>query len=1007
MSMLSEKNAVEDPVFEWLEKLGWELEDESEIRKYNRPLSEPIIKQIFLKKVSEINEISEEDAKKAYDILIQQFSKPDLLNANETFLNRVNNGININIEGRDITLRIINFENIWENSFIATKQYWVQHKKPDIVLLINGIPFVCIEAKQRARRSTNWLEGVKQFKTYNIESPKLFVTNCFGVVCNGKLARYGIPGVSSEYFFEWKDNSINIKHNNPLLSNGFCDIEEIENMPYLKIDPIERMKYSLLSQLQPAKVIDILQNFIVFERTQDSGIVKKIARYQQYRAANKIVDRVTETNLKQGIIWHTQGSGKSLTMLFTAYKLRNHLKLNNPTVYIIVDRKDLRTQIGDTFEDCVFPNTTKPENIGQLIDKIKTHPSEVIITNIQKFRDLGNNKDENENIIALIDEAHRSQYGEFQSELKYSLPNCKRFAFTGTPIPKTQKEFSIRKGDKIEPYLDNYNIPEAIRDKAIVPIRYTFGRQEWFLDREKLQQGFDEITKDLDEEEKRKISQAIKPWKVFMKKDERIGVIAKDIAKDFRENLEPNGFKAQVVAIDREACVKYYNEFINRGYFSSSEIAIVFSESSYEEEERHKMFRDHYISEGELKTRLKKFRRRITPEEISNGNNLRILIVCHMLLTGFDAPIEQTMYLDSPLKDHNLLQAIARTNRPYEDEKTQVRKEFGRIVDYVGVFKNMNEALDYDPRDIGDIPDVDSLAKKFPETIEKALKYFDDIKLEDSYECSINVIKRLSKIDHTEFEKKFRKALQLYEAISPHPIIIEAQERYRWLLTIYEMYLEEFKRTEFNAEIYAAKTRKLIDESSELIKFHEHLPEIKIDDKYIENLNNSRLNQDDMAEKIIRDIETVIRRNELENPAFIDFARRLENIVNRKNKESENIEEILRDLGTLYFEIDNVSSLPQKEGFPDRASFDMYIEIKNKYPDLDKEQIKSFTIDFTSHFKGKIYPGWQNYNKERKNLKTDIKLFLAEEKYKELHFENDDELINKLCERIIQHYAWS
>ncbi|HUS51477.1 MAG TPA: type I restriction endonuclease, partial [Candidatus Paceibacterota bacterium] len=198
MSMLSEKNAVEDPVFEWLEKLGWELEDESEIRKYNRPLSEPIIKQIFLKKVSEINEISEEDAKKAYDILIQQFSKPDLLNANETFLNRVNNGININIEGRDITLRIINFENIWENSFIATKQYWVQHKKPDIVLLINGIPFVCIEAKQRARRSTNWLEGVKQFKTYNIESPKLFVTNCFGVVCNGKLARYGIPGVSSE-----------------------------------------------------------------------------------------------------------------------------------------------------------------------------------------------------------------------------------------------------------------------------------------------------------------------------------------------------------------------------------------------------------------------------------------------------------------------------------------------------------------------------------------------------------------------------------------------------------------------------------------------------------------------------------------------------------------------------------------------------------------------------------------------------------------------------------------
>jgi len=1006
MSMISEKNSVEDPVFNWLGKLGWELIDEIEIRKYNRPLSEPILKQIFLEKVAEINEISEDDAKKAYDILIQQFSKPNLINANEYFLKRVNEGINVNIEGKDITLRVIDFENIWQNSFIATKQYWVQHKKPDIVLLINGIPFVCIEAKQRARRSTNWLEGVRQFRTYSIDSPKLFVTNCFGVVCNGRLAKYGIPGVSSEYFFEWKDNSINIKHDNPLLTNGFCEIEEIDNMPFLKIDPVERMKYALLSQLQPAKVIDILQNFIVFERTQEFGVVKKIARYQQYRAANKIVDRVTETQLNQGIIWHTQGSGKSLTMLFTAYKLRNHSKLNNPTVYIIVDRKNLRTQIGDTFEDCLFPNTSKPENIGQLIDKIKTHPSEVIITNIQKFRDLGNNKDENENVIALIDEAHRSQYGEFQSELKYSLPNCKRFAFTGTPITKTQKEFSIRKEGKIEPYLDDYNIPEAIEDKAIVPIRYTFGRQEWFLDREKLKQGFEEITKDLDEEEKRKVSQAIKSWKVFMKKDERIREIAEDIAKDFREKLEPNGFKAQIVAIDKETCVKYYNEFINRKLFDPSEIAIVYSPSSYEDK-NYEMLKIHDISDGELKTRLKKFRKRITPEEISNGNNLKILIVCHMLLTGFDAQIEQTMYLDSPIKDHNLLQAIARTNRPYEDEKTQVRKEFGRIVDYVGIFKNLNEALNYDPNDIGDIPDVDSLAKTFPEKVEMALKYFEDIKLEDSYDCSINIIKILSKIDHTEFEKRFKNTLQLYEAISPHPIIIEVRERYRWLLTIYEIYLEEFKRTEFNAEIYAAKTRKLIDECSKLLQFHDHLPEIKIDENYIENLKNTKLSPYDMAEKIIRDIETVVRKNELENPAFIDFAKRLEEVVNRKNKESENIEGILKDLNVLYFEIDNVSSLPQKEGFPDRASFDMYLEIKNKYPEFNKEIIKSFTIDFASHFKEKIYPGWQDYKKEINNLRIDIKLFLAEEKYEELHFENDDELINKICERIIQHYKWS
>lgn len=1008
MSKLSELKSVEAPVAEWLSKLGWQEKTPEEMKQFNRPLSSPIVEAILVEKIKELNNISESDAKRAYDILVTQFISPDLISSNEQFLSLLNSGIALTIKNEDTTIRLIDFDEIWNNSFIVTRQYWVQHKKPDVVLLVNGIPLVCIEAKQRARKGVNWLEGVNQFATYQDEAPKLYVCNAFGVACNGRIAKYGSVDASASYFFEWKELSVNTQFDNPILDpkNKYFEIEEKEGIKYLKIDVIERMKQNLVGQLQPAKVLDILRNFIVFERTQDSGIVKKVARYQQYRAANKMVDRVAKTDLKTGIIWHTQGSGKSLTMLYTAYKLRTNEDLKNPTVYIVVDRKDLRTQIGDTFEDCEFPNTSRPANIKQLKHKISTGPAEVIITNIQKFRELGNVKDARDNVIVLVDEAHRSQYGDFHSELLSVLPKCKRFAFTGTPIPRTQKVFGAKKEGKFEPYLDQYSMIDSIRDEATVAIRYSFGKQEWFLDKEKLKQGFDEITKELDEEQRRVVQKRVQPWKVFMKKQERIEALAKDVGEDFRAIVEPNGFKAQLVAVDKEACVLYYNELIKKKYFDPSEIAIVFSETPNEVREKHELYKDHYLTDGELKTLLKKFRRRITPEEQKNGNNIKMLIVCNMLLTGFDAPIEQTMYFDSPLKDHNLLQAIARTNRPYEDKITKIKKEFGRIVDYVGVFRYIDEALDYDPNDIGEFPDVDSLAKEFPSKVEEALSPFKGIKLEDSYECSIAIIRILTNIDQIEFEKSFRGVVQLYEAISPHPIIIQCLARYRWLLTIYEMYLEEFKRLDFDAEFYAAKTRKLIQESAKMINFKRHLPEVTIDDKYIDNLGKTKLSPEDKAEKIIRDLETVIRRNELENPVFEDFAKRLQKIVDKKKAEADSIEKILKELEHLYSEVDEVASLPQRMGFPDRGSFDVYTEIMNKKSGLEKELVKKFSCSLIEEFQPKIYPGWQDYEQELKRLRTDIKLLMSDDEYAELGLTDDSDFITIIVKRLVQHYGW-
>lgn len=1018
MGKLSELKGVEKPVTEWLSKMGWTFKSNDDLKEYSRPFSNPVLEPLLIEKTAQINNITPAVARLAVEQLLQNLNNPIPILGNEAFLDKLASHVTISVEGDDIDVHFIDFEDIWNNDFIVTNQYWVQGYKmvkTDIVLLVNGIPIVPIEAKQRARKGTNWLEGVAQFSTYDQRADKLFMCYAFGVACNGRIAKYGIPGASSSYFNEWKSTQIDTTQPNPILDpgNDLCLVYKNPEDLYWHFDVsrlpngeiLERMKLGIIGLLQPARVLDILKHFMVFERTEGK-IIKKVARYQQLRAANKIADRVINSDLKQGVIWHTQGSGKSLTMLYTAFKLRQSKELKDPTVYIVVDRKDLREQIGGTFEDCEFSNARAINNIGDLKYIIDKAPAGVFITTIQKFRELGSRQDLRDNIIVLIDEAHRTQYGDFQMELQAVLPNAKRFAFTGTPIPKTHQEFGIvKKKGEHEYYLDRYSIQDAIDDGATKPIRYTFGPQEWFLDKEKLKQGYDEITAELNEDEKRLVEKRIQAWKVFLKHPERIETLSKDIAEDFKNVVEPQGYKAQIVACDKEACVLYYNELLK--YFDRSEISIIFSTGSYEEGEKYELFKDHYKEDVERKRLIRQFKRRITEEEQRLGNNLKIFIVCNMLLTGFDAPIEQTMYLDSPIRDHNLLQAVARTNRPYDDKVSKLSKEFGRIVDYVGVFQNYKDALNYDPEDIGEFEDVESLVATFPKVLNEAFKPFEDILLEDSYEAAMNIVRKLTEIDHGKFENSVREVVQLWESISPHPKLREHKEKYLWLNEIYEIYLEEFKRLDFDAEIYAAKTRKLIQETARLINFKGHLPEIKIDSDYLSKLKETKLNPSDKAEKIIRDIETVIRQNEVSSAIYIEFQNRLDDLIKKKQEQSIAIEEILNELSALYAELDEVASLPQRMGFPDKGTFEIFTLIKNvSQTGFNEELSRDFSLStFDNVIKKKIYIGWQDVPREYERIQTDIELLAANPKYEELKLDEQEELIDRIMKAVLKNYS--
>ena len=1017
MSKLSESKSVESKVTEWLTQLGWEYRSVEDLKQYNRLQANAVVEPILVEKVMALNGIGRQAAKSAVDTLLNNLRNPIPIEGNENFLNQLCDGVTITIDRVDRTIRFINFEDIWQNSLIVTNQYAVQQVRADICLLVNGIPLVPIEAKQCARRGTNWLEGVRQFQTYDRRSDKLFMCHLFGVACNGRLSKYGIPGASSSYFNEWKDSVIADKYDNPLLNpeNKLCRVYKDENdgLMHFHVERLpngqllEQMKFGIIGLLQPERVLDILQHFIVFERDQDSGkIIKKVARYQQLRAANKIVDRVLKSDKAQGVIWHTQGSGKSLTMLYTAYKLRKTDALSDPTVFIVVDRKDLKDQMDDTFLNCVFPNARIVLNIGDLKGILREKPAGVFITTIHKFRELGEVKDERDNVIVLIDEAHRTEYGDYQMELRAVLPNAKRFAFTGTPIPKTHQEFGvINENGKYEYYLDKYSVIDAINDGATKPIRYTLGPSQWFLDKESLKQGYAEITADLEEDQKRLVEHRVQPWKTLMKKPERIKVLAADIAKDFRERLEPQGFKAQVVAIDKEACVLYYNELLN--YFDQSEIRVIFSTGQYETSERYDMFSPYYIDDKERKRLIANFKKRITDEEIAKGNNLKIFIVCNMLLTGFDAPIEQTMYLDSPLRDHNLLQAVARTNRPYDygEGETKLSKEFGRIVDYVGVFQNYKEALNYDPEDIGEFEDVDALLETFPAELDAAFEPFDEIKLEDSYECEMAIIRKLSEIDQGQFENRFHRVVQLWEAISPNPGLRPFRNRYLWLVTIYELYMEEFKRTDFDAEFYAAQTRKLLEESATLLDFHGHLPEIAIDADYLSKLEETKLSPSDKAEKIIRDIETMIRTNQNNSAIYVEFQERLDALIRMKNANAIEIEGLLKKLSELYTEVDEVVEIPKRMGFEDKGTFEIYQIIKNEVLEFDDALVRSFAEEEAKRIRSKIYIGWQEVKQEYGRFKTDLELLSVNPKYESLNLNIDGPLGDELMNSILKNFS--
>ncbi|MCZ4072559.1 type I restriction endonuclease subunit R [Agrobacterium sp. LMR679] len=814
MSSAPEWHFAERPTIEHLKGMGYGFVPPAEHASLREGENQVLFRRHLIEALTRINGIDRVSAEAAYGELAA-------ISDNEAWLKVLRGDYARKVTGQETrqTLRVIDFLDPGNNQFSVTHQLRVKAentRKPDVVVYVNGIPLVVIEAKSPLNVKDKTGEAFEQIKQYEQDIPRLFFANVFNIVTDGALVLYGSTGSGSKYFAEWRDP-----------------------WPKTDADFPNTLAKGLWCLLEPGRLLDLIAHYIVFEKTE-TGTIKKICRYQQFRAVNRIVDRVIEGKHRQGLIWHTQGSGKSLTMVFAALKLKTHRtiqseRLTNPNILVLTDRVDLHSQISGTFVACGLPNPTAIESIRDLHALIRSgKDGHTALSTIFKFQGSKEAIANSENWIVMVDEAHRTQEKDLGAYLRATLPNARFFGFTGTPVKKDDKNTYENFGVPGEGYLDKYGIDDAVADGATVPIYYTGRKTNWHIDEAKIDILFDTWFAELDDDKLNEIKKRGVQIEDLVKHPRRIELIAYDIWTHFKQYARPDGFKAQIVAIDREAVILYKQaltkviaedlraegmepaEALARADAMSACVYSINQEDSKPSEDAHKQairkdLKAHYLDAEAEKLAKKAFGRK--------GDDLQFLIVCDKLLTGFDCPIESVMYLDKPLKEHGLLQAIARTNRV-----SDARKRNGLIVDYIGVSGHLEAALSSyraddvknAMRDLNDLRNQLRAAHSAVAALMKPLKRkaSDKDELKAEYDAFVRLLGTEDK--WFDFKAKARSFIALYETLSPDPSVLEFTGDLKWVANFLLYGTQHFeKRQAFDQMNYSEKIREMLEKHLE------------------------------------------------------------------------------------------------------------------------------------------------------------------------------------------------
>ena len=922
------------------------------------------------------------------------------------------------------TVKFIDFRNPENNSFIVISQFKVnipgteKHIIPDIVLFVNGLPLVVVECKSPAT-SDPINEAITQLMRYSNRretkegNEKLFWYNLFMIATSNQVAKYGTITSDYEHFYEWKDP----------YPYSLSDISQDKT--------ITSQDLLVQGMLSKNNLLDILHIFTLFVEDPKGGIKKVAPRYQQFRAVKKIVKRVKEGKTpeeKGGIVWHTQGSGKSLTMMQTVRAFYHDPELSNFKIVFVTDREHLEKQLKETSKSVGY-TINHAYNIEKLKELLKTNTPDLIMAMIHKFQEKDLKKEfpllnPSPNILVMIDEAHRTQYKLLGANLRKALPNSIKIAFTGTPIEKTELTFGE--------YIDKYGIRQSVNDGVTVEIVYEGRAHSAELSNEKAANAkFEEVFKYVDKEERRLILGRY-TWQAYLEAEEVIKDKAKDMIEHYIKYVFPNKFKAQVVGVSRLAAVRYKKALeealkekieeleksnpnkVDLDTLKKLKVAVVISSS---ENDDPSIYKKEYTDKHEQDKNIKSFKMPFDKvDESGISGDVGFIVVNEMLITGFDAPIEQVMYLDNVIRDHNLLQAIARVNRVYKN------KSCGFVVDYVGVLNNLKESLAiYADEDIEEISQVvvniskskDELKYIHSQIEEFFRKYGISNWRENIEECIDLLVDEEIRNEFIALVRRFNRAI---DKVLPEPEALKYLKDLEIINFIKESARNRYRDEKLSIRDASNKIREIVEEYLISKGINPKIPPLPLlSDEFISKVKNEK-SPKAIAEELKYAIKEHIEKHFEEDPEFYE---RFSDELNRVLEEyKERWELLAQELEKIRNAIKRGREDEQTFGFDPRTEMPFFGLLKqmifgkeipiDQLKEDDINLIVGLTQDVIEIIKNeiKLVDFWENYTKQ-KNLKSHIisKILVPKSKEKHLLFEKRNEIAQRLLELAYHIYG--
>ena len=945
-SKLNEYNHAEEPARLLLERLGWTYVPRDVLAPERGDQRNVLLKSRLKAALMRLNQWMTENQADRVIFELEHIGETGMAR-NRRVHEYLTYGMSLTVDtnrGRETpTVRFFDFEHPEGglNEYVVTTQFRVRRGNergrveddermviPDLVLFVNGIPLVVMEAKSPSLLDVWKSNAVRQLRRYQEAgpewqgsgAPELFHYNLMCIAHCGAAAVYAAPGTPENAYFEWK---------------SVMPYSEDEVRHHFGIEP-QGQAQLIVGLLSPATLLDVLRDYVVYE-TERGRLVKKLPRYQQYRAVRASVSRMLSGRKPEergGVVWHTQGSGKSLTMLWLATKLRREPRLSSCTIVVVTDRRQLDRQISDTFEGCGFPAPEQAASGRDLRRLLTTGAGRTIMTTIQKFEDAvtfpGGQLEvlnPSEDVIVMVDEAHRTQYGILGGRMSRALPNAVLMGFTGTPIDKDFRRNTMR---RFGPLIDVYTIPQSVADGATVPIFYEARLPELEIEGpETLDKLFEAMFGDEPPEVQLQLRRRYANKETVAEAERRIEMIALDISDHFKKKVRPNGFKAQVVAPSRAAALRYCGHLNS---FGISAYPIITTSPNDGPE---------FAAARELD------QEQVTSAFVDPEGEPEVLVVVDMLLTGFDAPVEQVLYLDRALREHGLLQAIARVNRRFAHEQDGVptEKMHGLVVDYHGVSRDLEEALS-----TFDWPDVQDTMRETDEdpsvVIEaaavRAESHFGHRDLSDTWEC----VAVFAPDAHTEgnlktdfferFNADYRMFSRLMDRFLPDPRALDYTDRLARLTEIRAYVRAHFLRE--NADVdwteIGAKVKKLVDERiSAQVK--ELMRPVSILDQDFDQKIAALPHDEARASMMEHAIRAQIHEGLDANPAFYEkLSEQLSRIINDLRNRLIDSAEACRHYAAIWHLIRREADIAAEHGLTP-VSFAIYELLDERSEDAD------------------------------------------------------------------------